>query len=134
MSTAVKAGAFAALMRLCFIAFADDSLRGGFFDTGWIDVLFFLSAASMVLGNAVAVMQDNVKRMLAYSSIAHAGYLLIGICAAGARPEFFLQNDTVLFYLLTYTVGTVGAFGVLSVLGKNGRSVETFDGPSGPGA
>ena len=133
MSTAVKAGAVAALIRLCFIALADPALRGGFFGIGWVDVLFFLSAASMVLGNAVAVMQHNVKRMLAYSSIAHAGYILIGVCAAGARPEFFLQNDTVLFYLLSYTVGTVGAFGVLSVLGKNGKSVETYEDLAGLG-
>jgi NADH-quinone oxidoreductase subunit N len=133
MSTVVKAGAFAAMLRVLFIAFEDPMLRGGFFGLGWVDVLFFLSAASMVLGNTVAIMQDNIKRMLAYSSIAHAGYILLGIAAAGARPEFFLLNDAVLFYLVTYTFGTVGAFGVLSYLGRKGTTVETYEDVSGLG-
>ncbi|MEM1349661.1 MAG: NADH-quinone oxidoreductase subunit N, partial [Myxococcota bacterium] len=133
MSTAVKAGAFAALVRVCVLCFEDPALRGGFFGIGWVDVLFFLAAGSMVLGNAVAIMQDNVKRMLAYSSIAHAGYILTGFVSAGARPEFFLYNDSVLFYLLTYTFGTLGAFGVLSYLGKSGSTVETYDDLAGLG-
>lgn len=133
MATAVKAGAFAAFIRVLMIAFEDPALRGGFYGIGWVDVLFFLSAASMVLGNAVALMQDNVKRMLAYSSIAHAGYILVGLCASSSSAEFFLYNDTVLFYMLTYTVGTVGAFGVLSMLGRRGRPVETYEDLSGMG-
>lgn len=133
MSTAVKAGAFAAMLRVLLVAFEDPVLRGGFAGVGWLDVVFFCAAASMVLGNVVAIMQTNVKRMLAYSSIAHAGYLLVGVAASSADPQFFLHHDTVLFYLLTYTVGTVGAFGVLSVLGKNGRPVETYDDLAGLG-
>ena len=133
MATTVKAGAFAAMIRVFMIAFESETLRGGFFGVGWIDVFFFLSAASMILGNVVAIMQSNIKRMLAYSSIAHAGYLLLGFCAAGADTSFFLHNDTVLFYLLTYTVGTVGAFGVLSILGRNGRTVETYEDLTGLG-
>ncbi len=133
MSTVVKAGAFAAMLRVLFVAFEDPMLRGGFYGTGWVDVLFFMSAASMVLGNTVAIMQDNIKRMLAYSSIAHAGYILLGIVAAGARPEYFLFNDAVLFYLASYTFGTVGAFGVLSYLGRKGTTVETYEDIAGLG-
>lgn len=131
MATTVKAGAFAAMMRIFIIAFPDTV--GGFAGLGWLDVIFFLAAASMILGNAVAIWQDNVKRMLAYSSIAHAGYLLVGFAASSAAPEFFLHNDTVLFYLLTYTVGTVGAFGVLSALGRKGKPVETYEDLAGLG-
>lgn len=133
MATTVKAGAFAAMIRVFMIAFESSQLKGGFFGIGWIDVFFFLAAASMVLGNVVAIMQTNVKRMLAYSSIAHAGYLLLGFVAAGSDVKFFLHNDTVLFYLLTYTTGTVGAFGVLSILGRKGRTVETYEDLTGLG-
>lgn len=133
MSTAVKAGAMAAMLRVLLIAFEDPVLRGGFNGFGWLDVVFFCAAASMVLGNVVAIMQSNVKRMLAYSSIAHAGYLLVGVAASSATPEFFLHHDTVLFYLVTYTVGTVGAFGVLSILSRNGRPVETYEDLAGLG-
>lgn len=133
MSTAVKAGGFAAMIRVFFVAFDHLNLRGGFFGLGWVDVFLFLAVASFVLGNVVAIAQDNVKRMLAYSSIAHAGYLLVGFVAAGARPEFFMANEAVLFYLATYTFGSIGAFGVLSYLGKNGRTIETYDDLSGLG-
>lgn len=133
MATAVKAGAFAAMIRVLFIAFEHESLKGGFYGIGWLDVLFFLSAASMILGNAAAITQINVKRMLAYSSIAHSGYILLGVVSAGSATKFFLHNDAVLFYLITYTFGTVGAFGVLSYLGRSGRSVETYEDLNGLG-
>jgi NADH-quinone oxidoreductase subunit N len=108
-------------------------LRGGFMGLGWVDVLAFVAAASMVLGNFAAIVQTNVKRMLAYSSIAHAGYILVGVVAANASPRYFLYNDTVLFYLVAYTFGTIGAFGVLGYLGRHGRSAETYDDLSGLG-
>ena len=133
MAAAVKAGGFAALIRVCFIAFDVNNWRGGFFGLGWVDLLFFFAAASMILGNVVAITQKNVKRMLAYSSIAHAGYILLGITAAGALPELFLYNDAVLFYMLTYTFGTVGAFGVLAYLGRQGQTVETYEDLAGLG-
>ena len=141
MSTAVKAGAFAGMIRVFLIAFWPPALVGGFYSWlgqglygyGWVDIFLFLSAASFVLGNLVAIVQDNVKRMLAYSSIAHAGYILIGFVAASSRPDFFLHLDTVLFYLLTYTFGTLGAFGVLAYLGRRGERVETYDDLAGLG-
>lgn len=133
MATGVKAAAFAALIRVFTVAFFADTLRGGFVGLGWVDVLAFMAGASMVLGNFAAIVQTNVKRMLAYSSIAHAGYILVGVVAANASPRFFLYNDTVLFYLVAYTFGTLGAFGVLAYLGRHGRSAETYDDLAGLG-
>jgi NADH-quinone oxidoreductase subunit N len=133
MATAVKAGAFAAMLRVFIIAFDSSVLRGGFFGYGWVDVFLFIAAASMILGNLVAITQNNVKRMLAYSSIAHAGYILVGFVAAGSHPDFFLLNDAVIFYLITYTFGTLGAFGVLAWFGRRGESAETYEQLNGLG-
>lgn len=145
MATAVKASAFAPMIRVFNVTFGHlgeymtgtglevFSLRGGFFGYGWVDVLVFVAAASMILGNLVAIAQENVKRMLAYSTIAHAGYILVGFAAAGARPEFFLYNDAVLFYLITYTFATLGAFGVLAYLDKPNDPTETYEDLSGLG-
>mgnify|MGYP006278715775 FL=1 len=145
MATAVKAAAFAPMIRVLNTAFGHVgqmgageavqmiSLRGGFYGYGWIDVLLVLAGASMVLGNLVAITQSNVKRMLAYSSIAHAGYILVGFIASGAETEFFLYHDAVLFYLVSYTFGTLGAFGVLAYFERQGRSVETYDDLAGLG-
>lgn len=126
MASAVKAGGFAALIRIMFIAFGAVELRGGFFGYGWVDALLALSALSMILGNLVAITQSNVKRMLAYSSIAHAGYILVGITAAAAEPEFFAENSAVLFYFVTYGLGTLGAFGVLAAFSRRGRDVDEY--------
>lgn len=133
MATAVKAASFAVLARFFIVAFYADALRGGFFGVGWIDVFAVLAGASMVLGNFAAIVQSNVKRMLAYSSIAHAGYILVGLVAANASAKHFLYNDAVLFYLLAYTFGTLGAFGVLAYLGRAGESAQTYDDLSGMG-
>lgn len=133
MATAVKAGAFAAILRVFLIAFQVPELQGGFYGYGWVDVFLVISGASMILGNLVAIKQNNVKRMLAYSSIAHAGYILLGFVAAGSRPDFFLLNDAVIFYLFTYTFATVGAFGVLAWFGRRGESAETYEELAGLG-
>ena len=127
MATALKAVAFAGLLRVFLVAFDAELLRGGLFGIGWIDVAYFAAFASMVLGNLVAVTQNNVKRMLAYSSIAHAGYILVGFVAANMHPSFYLHNDAILFYLVAYTFAVVGAFGVLAYFGRKGQSVETYE-------
>ncbi len=127
MATAFKAIAFAAMLRVMVVAFPAEVFRGGFFGLGWIDVAFFVAFASMVLGNFVAVVQKSVKRMLAYSSIAHAGYIMVGFVAANSHPDFYLHNDAILFYAVAYVFAVVGAFGVLSYFGRRGRAVETFD-------
>jgi NADH-quinone oxidoreductase subunit N len=89
----------------------------------WSLLMWGLAVLSMTVGNVVAIAQQNVKRMLAYSSIAHGGYILIGVAAGGA-----LGNSSVLFYLLVYTFTTAGAFGVILLLERGGReAVETSD-------
>jgi NADH-quinone oxidoreductase subunit N len=104
MSTGVKAAAFAAFVRVFLSAF--EPLRGS-----WSDVIWVVAAATMVLGTVVGVAQTNVKRMLAYSSIAHGGYLLVALVAAND-----IAKQSVLFYLLTYAITNIGAFGVIALL------------------
>jgi NADH-quinone oxidoreductase subunit N len=110
MSTGVKAAAFAAFVRVFLSAF--EPLRGT-----WSDVIWVIAAATMIVGTVVGVAQSNVKRMLAYSSIAHGGYLLIALLAGSD-----VGKSAVLFYLLTYAITNVGAFGVIALL-------ETADRP-----
>jgi NADH-quinone oxidoreductase subunit N len=104
MSTGVKAAAFAAFVRVFLAAF--EPLRAD-----WGPVLWAVAAATMILGTVVGVAQTNVKRMLAYSSIAHGGYLLVALVAANE-----IGKGAVLFYLLAYAVSNIGAFGVISLL------------------
>lgn len=81
-----------------------------------------IAALSMFIGNLLALLQDNVKRLLAYSSIAHLGYLLVAFLAGGS-----LAIEAVTFYLIAYFVTTLGAFGVVSVLSKPGDEAEALD-------
>jgi len=109
MSTGVKAAAFAAFVRVFLSAF--EPLRGS-----WSDVLWVIAAATMIVGTVVGVAQSNVKRMLAYSSIAHGGYLLIALLSAND-----VGKGAVLFYLLTYAITNIGAFGVIALLDNANR-------------
>jgi NADH-quinone oxidoreductase subunit N len=113
LATAAKAGAFAMLLRVFLHGFnglAED----------WIPLVALLAAASMTLGNVAALLQDNVKRMLAYSSIAHAGYMLMGVLAVGAsRGDVVTWTyglTSVVLYLLVYTLANIGAFGTVALL------------------
>lgn len=95
-------------------------------------LLWIMAAVTMTLGNILALLQDNLKRMLAYSSVAHAGYMLIGLAvvpylASGAPGEAVGGAEAVLFYLVAYGAMTVGAFAVLHYLSSAGRTVETVD-------
>jgi NADH-quinone oxidoreductase subunit N len=119
MSVAVKTAAFAALLRLSAAVFADQS-------ESLHSVFWALSALTMVVGNVMAVIQENVKRMLAYSSIAHAGYLLVGLAAGGG--EGF---TAIAFYLVVYTFMNLGAFGVVVALAQHGQDCEKIDGFAG---
>jgi NADH-quinone oxidoreductase subunit N len=109
MSTGVKAAAFAAFVRVFLGAL--EPLRDD-----WIPILSAIAGLTMVLGAVVGVAQSNVKRMLAYSSIAHAGYLLIGLVAATEDGK-----AAILFYLAAYAITNLGAFGVLAVLASHDR-------------
>ncbi|MBX6315882.1 MAG: NADH-quinone oxidoreductase subunit N [Isosphaeraceae bacterium] len=98
---------------------------------------WLIAVFSMTLGNTVALLQEDLKRLLAYSSIAHAGYLMIGVAAAFRNmpvgPEAILGGEGVLFYLATYALMTLGAFGVILALSTPERPVETVEDLSGLG-
>ena len=119
MSTAVKAAALAALLRVLLGAFI--GLHGV-----WDQVIWWLAAITMVVGNLVALAQRSVKRMLAYSSIAHAGYLLTAVVAGSTAGA-----AAFLFYLLFYTLMTVGAFAILALKGRGGERDVLVDDLSG---
>jgi NADH-quinone oxidoreductase subunit N len=109
MSTGVKAAAFAAFARVFLSSFEP-------FKADWAPVVAVLAAGTMVLGTVVGVAQTNLKRMLAYSSIAHGGYLLVGLVAANN-----VGKAAILFYLLAYSVTNLAAFGVIALLGARER-------------
>ncbi len=116
MSVTVKLAAFAALLRVvtgAFPAAADADLG---------PLLWTLAAATMVVGNVMAVIQDNLKRLLAYSSVAHAGYLLIGLVTA--TPD---AHAALLFYLLAYVFTNLGAFAVIIVLASRGQDTDRIE-------
>lgn len=121
MSTGGKAAAFSAFLLVFFHAFQVGNPK-------ITDVLAILSAATMIVGNVIAISQQNLKRMLAYSSIAHAGYMLAGL-AAGNQ----LGQNGILYYLSAYTFMNVGSFGVLSTLEEREEKNLTFDDYSGLG-
>jgi NADH-quinone oxidoreductase subunit N len=121
MSGAVKAAAFAAFLRVFLTAF--EALH----DT-WGPILWGLAAITMVTANLVALVQTSMKRMLAYSSIAHAGYLLVAITAANETAAAGL-----LFYLLVYTVMNIGAFAVVIAVGRQGEENPLIEDYAGLG-
>jgi NADH-quinone oxidoreductase subunit N len=104
MSTGVKAAAFAAFVRVFLAAF--QPLR-----SEWSGIVMVVAAATMIVGTVVGVVQSNVKRMLAYSSIAHGGYLLVALVSANE-----IGTAAILFYLLSYALTNLGAFGVIALL------------------
>ncbi len=115
ISVGPKAAAFAMFLRLFLVAFAADV-------DAWRGVMWAAAAATMILGNVAALTQDNVKRMLAYSSIAHAGYALMGIVAASAMGLW-----SVLVYMLVYTFMNLGAFGYVIMLESRGYAGEVIE-------
>src|SRR5205814_10497075 len=112
MAVGVKAAAFAAFARVFVAAL-------GRVAASWTGLLWVLAALTMTVGNVTAVRQRSVKRMLAYSSIAHAGYALVGLVAGGRDG-----GAALLFYLAVYSFMTLGAFAVLIALGRRGEPNE----------
>jgi NADH-quinone oxidoreductase subunit N len=115
MSTGGKAAAFAGFL----LVFAPPLAAGA---PVLREVIAVIAALSMILGNVVAIAQSSIKRMLAYSSIAHAGYILVGIVAGNSTG-----NTGVLYYLLAYTLMNVGAFGVVALLERGEREINIDD-------
>jgi NADH-quinone oxidoreductase subunit N len=119
MAAVVKAAAFAALVRVLLHAL-------GASDAIWTDMVLWLSVITMIVGNLVALAQTQLKRMLAYSSIGHAGYILAALASGseeGARAF--------IFYVLVYTLMTVGSFAILAAIGRRGERDVRIDDLSG---
>ena len=112
MAVIAKVGAFAALLRVVPAVFGADGDE-------WIGVLAVLSVITMVLGNFAALLQTGIKRLLAYSSIAHAGFMLIGVAVGTAQGA-----EAVAFYLVAYALMTLGAFGVILMLERSGEEAD----------
>jgi NADH-quinone oxidoreductase subunit N len=116
IATGSKAAAFAALVRVL--------VATRVLEADWTPLLWLIAVLTMTVGNVIALAQGNLKRMLAYSSVAHVGYMLVGLTAGGAAG-----GAAVLYYLVVYSFATVGAFGVILLLehpeGSGGPEAET---------
>jgi NADH-quinone oxidoreductase subunit N len=133
-----KVAGFAALLRVLGFVYAGQVGSGLALGLQVSMLFYILAVVTMSLGNLLALLQDNIKRLLAYSSVAHAGYMLIGLATA---PDLYTMRgtakiqggeltggvDAILFYLVAYGAMTVGAFAVLAYLSTPQRPVETVD-------
>jgi NADH-quinone oxidoreductase subunit N len=137
MAAGPKAAGFASFMRVFLIGFplaVVATSTAGYAHKAWLGALVVMAMLTMTVGNVVAIVQNNVKRMLAYSSIAHAGYALVGFIAAGAAgdPEQRAAAvSAVAFYLLAYAVMNLGAFAVVTLIARSGdrrTEVEDYNG------
>jgi NADH-quinone oxidoreductase subunit N len=134
MSVVVKGAAIATMMRVLLIAFGDKASSS--WGAGWPPVVATLAVITMTVSNLIALRQENVKRMLAYSSITHAGYLLVGLVAAWGNGDLAASREgkaALLFYILQYTATQAGAFGALILCGSKGREAVTFEDLAGLG-
>ena len=122
MSAGAKAAGFAALLRVFATAFDT-------YSADWRPLVWVLAVASLLVGSVVAIVQEDVKRMLAYSSISHAGYILMGFQAHSGRGV-----ASALFYLFTYTFMVVGSFAVVTVVGRRGDRRHRLDDYRGLGS
>lgn len=113
IATGSKIASFFILVKVLFIGFAGapGTAAWGHFTSGWVAIAATLAAISLIVGNTAAIMQKNVKRLLAYSAIAHTGYILTGLVAANA-----LGAASVFFYIIVYAFTNLGAFGIVTAL------------------
>jgi NADH-quinone oxidoreductase subunit N len=122
MAAGAKAAGFAALLRVFISGF-------GNYSVDWKPLIMVLAVASLLVGSIVALVQQDVKRMLAYSSISHAGYVLIGVQAGTVKGV-----ASALFYLLTYSFMVIGSFAVVTVVGRKGDLRHSLDDYRGLGS
>ncbi len=133
MAAGPKAAAFASFLRIFVIGFpvVGGLEAAGYLNYSWTTALAVMAIATMTVGNVAAIMQNNVKRMLAYSSIAHAGYALVGFVGAGVAASQSNRDAAiaaVAFYMLSYAVANIGSFAIITLLGqKNDRRTEFED-------
>jgi len=123
MAAGVKAAAVAAMIRVFGTALGGDILPFGTF--GWASPLVVIAALTITIGNIAAIRQDNIKRMLAYSSISHGGVLMVGLAALGLGSGS--ANGALVYYLIAYSVTTMGAFAVVAYVGSRDRERLLID-------
>jgi NADH-quinone oxidoreductase subunit N len=118
MATIVKTAAFAAFLRLFSTSFASVN------DT-WVNIVWVMAALTLLVGNITAVMQTSTKRMLAYSSVAHAGYMLLALLAGNSY-----SSSAILFYTTAYSIGSIATFCILNIVtnAKGNDTVHSFNG------
>ncbi|WP_121253300.1 NADH-quinone oxidoreductase subunit NuoN [Nocardioides ferulae] len=123
MSACTKIAAFGALLRLFYVAFGSDRWS-------WQPMMWVIAILTMLVGSVLAIVQTDVKRMLAYSSVAHTGFILTGVLGVQAATDLADHEVTslqaVLFYLTTYGFAMVGAFGVVTMVRDSGGESATF--------
>lgn len=133
MAAGPKAAAFASFLRVFVIGFPliAGAEASGYLHRSWVSALAVMAILTMTVGNVAAILQNNVKRMLAYSSISHAGYALVGFVGAGMAADPDARDSAVAavaFYLLAYAITNLGAFAIVTLLGdKNDRRAEFED-------
>lgn len=133
MAAGPKAAAFASFVRVFVLGFplAAGATAAGYLHDSWITALTIMAILTMFVGNIAAIVQNNVKRMLAYSSIAHAGYAVVGFIGAGMAATAEKRDEAIIsvaFYMLTYAVTNLGAFAIVTLLGqKNDRRTDFED-------
>jgi NADH-quinone oxidoreductase subunit N len=123
MAAAVKSAAVAAMIRVFGVALGGDILPFG--TLGWASPMVVIAAITITIGNIGAIRQENIKRMLAYSSISHAGIILVGLCAMGLGSPS--GKSALVYYLISYSAATMGAFAVVSYVGSKGRERTLVD-------
>ena len=129
IASSAKLAGFVVFYQVMMIGFAGAEGSGDWrrYTPGWVPVVAVVAALSMVLGNLVAIMQTSVRRLLAYSAIAHAGYMLLGLVSHTAQ-----SFDALLYYAITYALTVIGAFGVVSIVEEQlgGEKLSDFAGLS----
>ena len=127
MSVAAKIGGFAALLRIMVVGLASLTVVEGADTASWQTTIALIAAATMIVGNIIAIAQTNIKRLLAYSSIAHAGYILMAVAAAAVAGLGDQATQATLVYLMAYTFTNLGAFAVVMSVEKNDGTGTQID-------
>jgi len=133
MSVGSKAAGFAALLRIMIVGLPTLMVEATDLVAAWQTTVWLIAAATLILGNFVALSQTNIKRLLAYSSIAHAGYIMMAVAAAGTPGVGDMAARGALIYILAYTFTNIGAFAVALAIEKNdgtGTDLKDFIGLS----
>jgi NADH-quinone oxidoreductase subunit N len=115
MATAIKLASMAAFLRFV-------SIKAMGYSLNLLDIIQWLAVLTMIVGNVAAIRQESVKRMLAYSSIAHSGYVLVGVLSSAISNQSAFAESGVIFYLISYAIMTFGAFAVVNVFETNENS------------